>query len=246
MSLLCQRSWVTCGKDIGQGRLIYVPAIVSTVDFPFLFMSWAVRCFFDRESVSAENLLPGNSGNQAKTMTSFTLSTHHYPTVCVCVSVGFDRAMCDYGSGVWIGLWVHRVWIGLYILTRSTSMSWENPLANKHALKKIPGSESCVQTQKCLAKLPGQNAVLTQRCCLNSDLLNSRGNCHEGYGNNLQQTIYENGNITQTQGPSVNHKQTLRIFVNVPAKQACLARYLAKMYKQICPTALWNTWQVKS
>ena len=27
---LCQRSWVTCGKDIGQGRLIYVPAIVST------------------------------------------------------------------------------------------------------------------------------------------------------------------------------------------------------------------------
>ena len=24
---LCQRSWVTCGKDIDQGRLIYVPAI---------------------------------------------------------------------------------------------------------------------------------------------------------------------------------------------------------------------------
>ena len=42
-----------------------------------------MRCFFDRESVSAENLLPGNSGNQATTMTSFTLSTHHYPTVCV-------------------------------------------------------------------------------------------------------------------------------------------------------------------
>ena len=50
----------------------------------FCFCLWAVRCFFDRESVSAENLLPGNSGNQAKTMTSFTLSTHHYPTVCVC------------------------------------------------------------------------------------------------------------------------------------------------------------------
>ena len=39
---LCQRSWVTCGKDIGQGRLIYVPAIVSTVDFLFLFMSCAL------------------------------------------------------------------------------------------------------------------------------------------------------------------------------------------------------------
>ena len=73
------------GKDIGQGRLIYVPAIVSTVDFLFLFMSCAL--FFDRESVSAENLLPGNSGNQVKTMTSFTLSTHHYPTECVCVCV---------------------------------------------------------------------------------------------------------------------------------------------------------------
>ena len=23
---LCQRSWMTCGKDINQGRLIYVPA----------------------------------------------------------------------------------------------------------------------------------------------------------------------------------------------------------------------------
>ena len=43
-----------------------------------------MRCFFDRESVSAEILLPGNSGNQAKTMTSFTLFTGHYPTVCVC------------------------------------------------------------------------------------------------------------------------------------------------------------------
>ena len=39
---LCQRSWVTCGKDIDQGRLIYVPAIVSTVDFLFLFMSCAL------------------------------------------------------------------------------------------------------------------------------------------------------------------------------------------------------------
>ena len=39
---LCQRSWVTCGKDIGQGRLIYVPAIVSIVDFLFLFMSCAL------------------------------------------------------------------------------------------------------------------------------------------------------------------------------------------------------------
>ena len=44
-----------------------------------------MRCFFDRESVSAEILLPGNSGNQAKTMTSFTLFTYHYPTECVCV-----------------------------------------------------------------------------------------------------------------------------------------------------------------
>ena len=32
---LCQRSWVTCGKDIDQGRLIYIPAIVSTVHFLF-------------------------------------------------------------------------------------------------------------------------------------------------------------------------------------------------------------------
>ena len=39
---LCQRSWVTRGKDIDQGRLIYVPAIVSTVDFLFLFMSCAL------------------------------------------------------------------------------------------------------------------------------------------------------------------------------------------------------------
>ena len=39
---LCQRSWVTCGKDIDQGRLIYVPALVSTVDFLFLFMSCAL------------------------------------------------------------------------------------------------------------------------------------------------------------------------------------------------------------
>ena len=39
---LCQRSWVTCGKDIDQGHLIYVPAIVSTVDFLFLFMSCAL------------------------------------------------------------------------------------------------------------------------------------------------------------------------------------------------------------
>ena len=39
---LCQRSWVTCGKDIDQGRLIYVPAIVPTVDFLFLFMSCAL------------------------------------------------------------------------------------------------------------------------------------------------------------------------------------------------------------
>ena len=54
-----------------------------------------MRCFFDRESVSAENLLPGNSGNQATTMTSFTLSTHHNPAVCVCAScvdvVGIDK-----------------------------------------------------------------------------------------------------------------------------------------------------------
>ena len=46
-----------------------------------------MRCFFDREPVSAEVLLPGNSGNQAKTMTSFTLLTGHYPTVCVKASV---------------------------------------------------------------------------------------------------------------------------------------------------------------
>ena len=39
---LCQRSWVTCGKDIDQGRLIYVPAVVSTVDFLFLFVSCAL------------------------------------------------------------------------------------------------------------------------------------------------------------------------------------------------------------
>ena len=42
-----------------------------------------MRCFFDREPVSAEILLPGNSGNQAKTMTSFTLLTGITPTVCV-------------------------------------------------------------------------------------------------------------------------------------------------------------------
>ena len=39
---LCQRSWVTCGKDIVQGRLIYVPAMVKTVDLLFLFMSCAL------------------------------------------------------------------------------------------------------------------------------------------------------------------------------------------------------------
>ena len=39
---LCQRSWVTCGKDIDQGRLIYVPAMVKTVDLLFLFMSCAL------------------------------------------------------------------------------------------------------------------------------------------------------------------------------------------------------------
>jgi len=53
-----------------------------------------VRCFFDRESGSAEILLPGNSGNQAKTMTSFTLFTHHYPTVCACVGVGLGVCVC--------------------------------------------------------------------------------------------------------------------------------------------------------
>ena len=53
-----------------------------------------MRCFFDRESGSAEILLPGNSGNQAKTMTSFTLFTHHYPTVCACVGVGVGLGVC--------------------------------------------------------------------------------------------------------------------------------------------------------
>ena len=30
---------MTCGKDIGQGRLAYVPAMVQTVDLLFLFVS---------------------------------------------------------------------------------------------------------------------------------------------------------------------------------------------------------------
>ena len=58
-----------------------------------------MRCFFDREPVSAEILLPGNSGNQAKTMTSFTLLTGHYPTVCVCGCVGVCVCGC---VGVWV------------------------------------------------------------------------------------------------------------------------------------------------
>ena len=53
-----------------------------------------MRCFFDRESGSAEILLPGNSGNQAKTMTSFTHFTYHYPTVCVFVCVCLFVCVC--------------------------------------------------------------------------------------------------------------------------------------------------------
>ena len=69
-----------------------------------------MRCFFDRESVSAEILLPGNSGNQAKTMTSFTLFTGHYPTVCVCVCAWVRGCV-----GAWVGACVHacvRGWVG--------------------------------------------------------------------------------------------------------------------------------------
>ena len=68
-----------------------------------------MRCFFDRESVSAEILLPGNSGNQAKTMTSFTPFTGHYPTVCVCVLAKFK-------IGAWYPAirWVRYAWYAWY------------------------------------------------------------------------------------------------------------------------------------
>ena len=37
---LCQRSWMTCGKDTNQGRLIYVPAL-----FELLTKLFPVLCF---------------------------------------------------------------------------------------------------------------------------------------------------------------------------------------------------------
>ena len=42
MSLALPTKLMTCGKDIDQGRLIYVPAMVKTVDLLFLFMSCAL------------------------------------------------------------------------------------------------------------------------------------------------------------------------------------------------------------
>ena len=78
----------------------------------FCFCLWVVHCFFDRDSVSAEKLLPGNSGKQAKTMTSFTLSTHHYPTVghgCLTKlgrTVGWFRPI----KKLWAGIFPHAEW----------------------------------------------------------------------------------------------------------------------------------------
>ena len=81
---LCQRSWVTCGKDIDQGRLIYVPAIVSTVDFLFLFMSCALFLrsrIWVRWNSTARQLR--KSGEDYDIVHTFYLPLPH--SVCVCV-----------------------------------------------------------------------------------------------------------------------------------------------------------------
>ena len=83
---LCQRSWVTCGKDIGQGRLIYVPAIVSTVDFLFLFMSCAL---FLRSRIrvrwnsTARQLR--KSGEDYDIIHTFYLPLPHSVCLCLCL-----------------------------------------------------------------------------------------------------------------------------------------------------------------
>ena len=111
---LCQRSWVTCGKDIDQGRLIYVPAIVSTVDFLFLFMSCALflrsgTCV--RWNSTARQLR--KSGEDYDILHTFWLAITPqcvlgvWPKL-VAPSVGFDqsksyeRAFSRIPSGVWI------------------------------------------------------------------------------------------------------------------------------------------------
>ena len=83
---LCQRSWVTCGKDIDQGRLIYVPAIVSTVDFLFLFMSCALflrsRIRVRWKSTARQLRKSGDDYDIIHTLYS---PLPHSVCVCVCV-----------------------------------------------------------------------------------------------------------------------------------------------------------------
>ena len=111
---LCQRSWVTCGKDIDQGRLIYVPAMV--------FNCWL--------SVPVYELRVVSSLVTRYSLTSYCQATqeirrrlcHHLHSLLVniqqCVlgvwpelvapSVGFgqskshERAFSRIPSGVWI------------------------------------------------------------------------------------------------------------------------------------------------
>ena len=116
-----------------------------------------MRCFFDRESVSAEILLPGNSGYQAKTMTSFTLFTGHYPTVCVRVCVCACRS-CD-GEGrkdkgggekvrdvktvVWIKLSI-RMYVCRYLCISRMHVFPQNMMFRNGsicAMKSVPGRE---------------------------------------------------------------------------------------------------------
>ena len=105
---LCQRSWVTCGKDIDQGRVIYVPAIVSTVDFLFLFMSCALflrsgTCV--RWNSTARQLR--KSGEDYDILHTFDWPLPH--SVCVGVCVWVCGCGCV-GVCVWVcgcvGVWV--------------------------------------------------------------------------------------------------------------------------------------------
>ena len=101
---LCQRSWVTCGKDIDQGRLIYVPAIVSTVDFLFLFMSCALflrSWICVRWNSTARQLR--KSGEDYDIIHAFYWPL---PAMCVCVCVGTLNQRVKAG-----GPWTHR-WHG--------------------------------------------------------------------------------------------------------------------------------------
>ncbi len=114
---LCQRSWVTCGKDIGQGRLIYVPAIVSTC-----FNCWLSVFVYELCVVSSiANPCPLKIYCQATQEIRRRLWHHSHFLLTItpqCVlgvwpdlvapSVGFDqsksheRAFSRIQSGVWI------------------------------------------------------------------------------------------------------------------------------------------------